>query len=398
MKHIIPILALCLAVSCAKPHDGSFVLHGTVENATDSEQVCLSYPVLMDGIWYQKTDTTEIVDGKFRFDGKVGQTTSAYLTINDMYDMNIYIEPAEIGIKFDMEQPYVYVLSGTTVDKELSELQKKIREYEVAFYELYKRVDEISEQQAAEGTPEAESLQEEMISISSEFKAIGMAKSEAIYEFAAEHKDYAITPNLIFTLLRQESAYAKQAKELYASLSEKSKNSVMGQLAGIQLEISNGSKGCEVGDTAPDFTGTGASGEVVSLSDYRGRSHVLLDFWASWCGPCLRSLPTVRELQAKYAGHGMEVIGISSDDDRSSWLGAIEANGLTAYPQILSFESDNEKGKLFFWRQEHISLVYEVEYIPCYILIDKEGKIVGRWQQRLRSSRILKSLCAAKSK
>lgn len=119
------------------------------------------------------------------------------------------------------------------------------------------------------------------------------------------------------------------------------------------------------GKVAPDFTEALPSGEMMSLSDLRGNV-VLLDFWASWCGPCRRENPAVVALYEKYKDKGFTVMSVSLDKDREKWLAAVERDNLS-WP--------NHVSDLKFWQSKAAKL-YGVSGIPFTVLIDKEGKII----------------------
>ena len=119
------------------------------------------------------------------------------------------------------------------------------------------------------------------------------------------------------------------------------------------------------GGTAPDFSQNNPDGEALSLSDFKGKI-VLLDFWASWCGPCRRENPNVVKVYEKYKDKGFEILGISLDRGREKWLQAIEADGLT-WPQVSDLKG---------WQNE-VALLYGVRSIPHTVLIGKDGEVIA---------------------
>ncbi|GAB5418733.1 MAG: hypothetical protein Crog4KO_04900 [Crocinitomicaceae bacterium] len=119
------------------------------------------------------------------------------------------------------------------------------------------------------------------------------------------------------------------------------------------------------GKMAPDFSEALPTGEMLALSDLRGKV-VLLDFWASWCGPCRRENPNVVALYEKYKDKGFTVMSVSLDKDKAKWLKAIENDNLT-WP--------NHVSDLQFW-QSKAAKMYGVSGIPFTVLIDQEGKII----------------------
>ena len=121
-----------------------------------------------------------------------------------------------------------------------------------------------------------------------------------------------------------------------------------------------------VGGEAPDFTQTTPEGKELSLSDLRGKV-VLVDFWASWCGPCRRENPNVVKLYNKYHEQGFEILGVSLDKSKDRWLKAIAQDNLT-WPHVSDLKG---------W-QNSVAQTYNVSSIPHTILLDAEGKILAR--------------------
>lgn len=120
-----------------------------------------------------------------------------------------------------------------------------------------------------------------------------------------------------------------------------------------------------IGNEAPELILPTPDNKELALSSLRGKV-VLIDFWASWCGPCRKEMPNVKLVYQKYKDKGFEIYGVSLDKDRSAWLEAIEKDGLK-WPQV----SD-----LKFWQSE-AAQTYAVQSIPHTVLIGKDGKILA---------------------
>jgi len=136
-------------------------------------------------------------------------------------------------------------------------------------------------------------------------------------------------------------------------------------IVALEQQINN-AKALQTGGLAPDFTAKTPEGEEMSLSDLKGQ-YVLIDFWASWCGPCRRENPKVVKLYEKYHDKGFEILGVSLDNNKSKWAAAIEKDGLE-WPHISDLKG---------W-QSGPAKIYGVRSIPSTVLLDKEGKILVR--------------------
>ncbi len=131
------------------------------------------------------------------------------------------------------------------------------------------------------------------------------------------------------------------------------------------------------GMPVPDLVGATPKGDTLALSKLKGK-YVLIDFWASWCGPCRRENPNVVALYNKYKHKGFDVFGVSLDRDHQAWVRAIEQDGLT-WHHISDLQG---------WRSEHAAL-YSVNSIPQTILIDPQGRII---QRNLRGEQLAEKL------
>jgi peroxiredoxin len=114
------------------------------------------------------------------------------------------------------------------------------------------------------------------------------------------------------------------------------------------------------GQTAPDFALKSASGENLRLSEYRG-DVVMINFWATWCGPCRQEMPLLDELYTRYQRVGFSLLGINIDDDSRRAMQMVEDLGVQ-FPVL-------------FDERKEVSKLYEVEAMPVTILLDREGTV-----------------------
>jgi len=152
---------------------------------------------------------------------------------------------------------------------------------------------------------------------------------------------------------------------LYESFTGNVKNSTAGKAYAKTLAIM---KATAVGAAAPEFTQNDTTGRPVSLTSFRGK-YVLVDFWASWCGPCRAENPNVVAVYSKYHDKGFEILGVSLDDEKShtNWLHAIK-NDKLMWQQVSDLQGwNNQAGQM-----------YGIRSIPQNFLLDPSGKIIAK--------------------
>lgn len=134
------------------------------------------------------------------------------------------------------------------------------------------------------------------------------------------------------------------------------------------------------GDQAPDFALPTITGDTLRLSDYRGKI-VLLDFWATWCGPCRSELPHVREAYQRYHPRGFEIVGVSLDQTPEKLKEFIKANDMT-WPQIFQ-----GRGAMTPLKQS-----YMVKSIPSTFLLDRDGRVVATQLRGAQLAQVIEAL------
>jgi thiol-disulfide isomerase/thioredoxin len=119
------------------------------------------------------------------------------------------------------------------------------------------------------------------------------------------------------------------------------------------------------GSLIPDLAYANAEGKIIDIKDYRGK-YVLIDFWASWCGPCRKSIPAIKELYETHKEKGFDVLSVSIDTNREAWLKAVHEENMP-WTQVLSPDKDKTLKE------------FMIIGVPTLFLVDKEGKIVEKF-------------------
>ncbi|BEG99867.1 TlpA disulfide reductase family protein [Bacteroides sedimenti] len=386
MKYNKAIYAILLITTlfCNKTNAAPFQLKGRIANVKDSTIIELFYTTFKNNKWIKISNSAMILNGEFLFKGDIDETTAACLDYPNRI-IPIYIEPAKMQLHIDGNNPYRYQLIGTTVEKENTELRKQLLPYWEFYYGYIDKAIDLSKKKTLfkDNATISDSLFSEMRNLT-KMKDNNRRKMDSVwFDFASRHLSFQITPDLLNSISEDGFVGIDSIRSVYDNLPVQNKNSLMGKLALKQIEEHEYRdkvlKNTLVGAFPPDFIRKSISGKTVKLSDYKNKTYVLLDFWASWCVPCLKEMPKMKEIYKKYRDKGLNIIGVSLDRDRNSWSKAVQKNGLNIWPQVLSSVSTGKSTNSDF-SIDNLSDLYNCDAVPFFVLIDRDGKVVAKWQ------------------
>ena len=329
-------LAACNAQS-------GYKVTGTVEGMPDGKAIIAT----VNGSSLDTLAKADVKNGSFEFTGNVSEPTGAYImVIGQRGAIPFMLENANITVNAGQ--------AGLTVTG--SEGQK--------IYDQFMAINTTTQQEAMKLQQEYQAAngdQAKMQAVQEAYaKLMTDAQAKETELIKANPDSYVSTFVIVSSMGQMEY---EQLKERYNLLGEKAKASAQGKAIAAQIAKLESTA---IGQIAPNFTITTPEGESISLYDIKGKVK-LIDFWASWCGPCRGENPHVVEIYKEYHPKGLEIFGVSLDNNKEAWVKAIADDGL-----VWKHGSD-----LKGWQSAPAKL-YSVTGIPHTILLDENNKIIAK--------------------
>lgn len=329
----------------AQAQEKPFVVRGTIKGA-DGKTITL---VSVDN---NKKESAYIIrNEQFSLTGKADSLSVFALSLEDYPPLLVVSGGNDtIAIDADLDKFPLADVEGNSQSKAMQQYQKE-------FFPMMEKAKAINYE--ASGLSENDSaamaaLQEKADAFNQEMKNIGIA-------FIQYHPEAIAS---VFVVMNEMQLIPPaQLQHLFHSLDLNVQKSRYGKMAAMQVNMMAATA---IGANAPAFTLDNVSGHPVSLSSFQGK-YVLIDFWASWCGPCRAENPNVVRVYQAYKDKNFTILGVSLDKSRTSWVDAIRQDSLE-WTQV----SD-----LAGWGNEAARL-YHIYSIPANFLIDPSGKIVAK--------------------
>lgn len=354
MKRHYLLLAVAALTMCASCTTNGYTIKGVVTGENDN---------LVKGIVYLGNydrnnpirDTAEVVNGKFVFTGDVQIPDNYYISIDGLDGrIDIFLE----NDKFAVQANYDEYLEGTVKGGKTQEMMNKLNDTGKALNEKYdiENVVAVLRNRAA-SEEERNAAMEKYDDYMEEYNAV---KDEMIESAPVSHFALSFIADEVSEMEIDE---IKEVLDAY-DVPEFAGNPKVERIQ----KYYDKEKGLQPGNQAPEFTLNDPDGNPIALSDiYKKNKVTMIDFWASWCGPCRNFNPTLVKIYKEYHKYGFEILGVSLDRDADSWKAGIKDDKLT-WPHV----SD-----LKYWQSEAAAL-YNVRYIPQNAFVDAEGKILAR--------------------
>jgi len=379
MKKRILFIVLAAFVANTLIAADHFTLNGKIDSISSGSAV-LSYKTFIDNQFKERKYTSEIKEGHFQFEGELKEPINAELNIGKIRII-LYIEPAKMELYIPTINPEKYVLKGSKVQNDEEKYLLDSKELNDMGGQLYEQTEKINQQ--IKNTPETDPNYKKLIE---EHKLTLLRKDSAFSALVTRRINYIKShPNSFHSvvdqsfkmLLRMQVITCDSVRILFNNMVKSVRLSTAGRETDIFIKAKEKGNVAK-GRVAPDFNTPDMNGKMIKLSDFRGKSYVLLDFWASWCVPCVKSIPHLKTLYTKYHDKGFEIISITKDASRKDWVNAIRKHDIDRWYQISTVQNI-EKASQGFIDPNNISEKYPTDAVPLYILIDKAGKIIGIW-------------------
>lgn len=321
-----------------------FTLNGHI-SAQDTGVITLGY-TNAQGKWV--TDTQHLKGGAFIFTGLITCPTPSILkgqvknrSMDDPHFLQIYLEPGPMDISMDAADFHGRVFKGSPTQDELDAFRQQTTP-------LYHRAQELRR----EGQDRAVD------------SILAMIRQITLSYVSAHPASYA-SADLLLNPVAGKQISTDSAAKLFSHLAPSVQNGDRGKAVSMYIRQQYAAM---EGKAAHDFTLEDMNGNPVSLSSYKGKDVVLLDFWASWCAPCREFTPHLKELDRKYQDKGLTILTISVDVNLQAWKKALQQDSMGLLRNVYAGALEQD---MVGW--------YSVGGIPADILVGKDGTIVGRY-------------------
>ena len=374
------ILALILILTaCKKEVSTEYNINGYVEGAKDGDKIelTLQNSEFFIGKSSKVISTTTIKDEQFTFAGKLENPELFHIIFVepekkrfDRTIIPIFIENANIKISTKKDEIstlddfYNQKYNFNAVKIEGSKIHSKYIAYLNSFASIKLKEDKLWNENSENFKAKRTLSVSEGIEFSNKFETVWKEKNEFFFNYIKKNINTTLGQYIGYISLMSNAGYTKEQLNQIKALIPKNTNNFPG-LNVLKDNISAAEK-IAPGSTYIDLPFKDKDGNDVKLSDYVGKGkYILLEFWASWCGPCRMDIPHLKEIYKLYGSENFDIISVSLDNKHDDWLKAIEEEQM---PWLQVSDGEAFNGDL--------AKKYQIRGIPACFLIDPNGIIV----------------------
>ncbi|MFD0939293.1 AhpC/TSA family protein [Pedobacter boryungensis] len=333
------VFTLFLTASAQK-----FNIHGTVTGLNDGTWIFLrkANPEL-------KLDSSRVLNGKFNLKGNIEEKAVEMIIYTANYKdyTMLWIEPKEITVTVKAGEFKNAITTGSKTQIEADILRKKL--ITINYLE-----DSLTKLLKGKNGPETTAIWDKI-------KASRIEEQKIYQTYVKDNPNSLIAANV---LQIYASSWGKEkTRELYQNISAEQKSSKFGKAVNEYLALN---KEIKIGNKFEDFEQENINGKKVKLSSIKGK-YILLEFWASWCGPCRGENPNLVTTYNAYKNKGFEVLGVSADDNKADWLKAVKDDKLP-WENVSDLKGDRNLAVV----------IYGINAFPTNYLIDDKGIIIAK--------------------
>lgn len=364
------VCAICMTLisQAANIVGGPFTIKGTAKGA-DGKEIYLNY----SKAGKQVKDFAIIKKGTFIFKGKISEPfVLGTLVMGNSEDRrnqqwySIMMEPTNMIAVLNMNDFQNSKVTGSKSQDEYNELNASMRKVQKEMNRLHDTINNTKEERIRNA-------------YSAKYDSLELISNRISIDFIKKHPDsYVSSYLMMFYIGKMEYDVAQNCYNAFSAKVRKYGPFIKE----LEDELAN-TKLVQPGQPAFNFTATDMNGKQISLYDLKGK-YVILDFWASWCVPCRRSFPHVKSLYEKYKDKGLDVFCVGDNDSEpDKWREAIKKDGVEKFHHVLrGMKTSIVNGEYKIDKTNDISEHFAVHYLPTKYLINPEGKIVGKFDDK----------------